>query len=73
MKPKNRNDFRVNEKTRPDGTIIWEIRYAQMPWTNCRDYESAVELARKLNLDPYHLGRGQTQADRAKSWIPIGR
>jgi hypothetical protein len=70
MHPQKRNDFRIVEKKR-NGTIIWSILYGGTPFTNCRDYESAVELARQLNLDPYYLGRGQTQADRAKSWIPI--
>jgi len=65
MHPRNRNDFRVVKKKKT--TAMWSILYAGTSFVNSKDYESLVELARQLNLDPYYLSRRQTQADRAKS------
>ena len=62
------NDFKVFEfySTLQPGVQLWQVRtgYTDVV-TTCRSKEEAERIAERLNKDPYYLGRGMTQSDRA--------
>jgi hypothetical protein len=65
MDHKKTNDFTVLETKRSStrGEKIWQIILGGKAITTCVTKKQAVDLAEKLNLDPYFLNRGQTRAD----------
>lgn len=68
---KIRNDFRVYEETRRTGETVWRVKSGGKRGTvitTCQTLEKANETARQLNIDPWFLGRGNTQTDRASRY-----
>lgn len=64
---KTRNDFTIKPYKRqsdPD-TPFWEVTAGGTTYAVCKSEQAAIALADALNIDPYHLERGQTRADRA--------
>ncbi len=66
---KIRNDFRTFEEVTTLGKTLWRVRSGGKAGdviTSCNSLEQAEETARQLNIDPWHLGRGDTRAERNK-------
>ena len=64
---KIRNDFRVFEEVTTLGKTLWRIKIGGKRGeaiTSCTSLESANELAKNLNIDPYYLERSQTRIER---------
>lgn len=64
---KIRNDFRVYEEKNNHDQPIWRIRSGGRKGdvaTNCKSLGEANQVARRLNLDPWYLSRGDTRAER---------
>lgn len=67
MVNKMRNDFKVYEEVTTTGKTLWRIRTGGRRGditTNCNTEAEAIEVARRLNLDPWYLSRGDTRAER---------
>lgn len=65
------NDHKVYADQNVKGEAIWKVRTGGKRGdvvTICRTPEAAQEIADKLNIDPWHLDRGYTRADRIKAW-----
>lgn len=65
------NDHKVYADQNVKGEAIWKVRTGGKRGdvvTICRTPEAAKEIADKLNIDPWHLDRGYTRADRIKAW-----
>ena len=68
---KIRNDFTVSEyipQCEPT-KIKWQIRCGGSLISIFNNEQIAHDTAKNLNIDPWFLERGQTQKDRAKSYI----
>ena len=70
---KVRNDFKVHpyhSTSRPD-LEQWQVRTGGVDvYVTSRSLAEAERIAAALNIDPYYLERGNTQADRAKMQAP---
>ena len=65
------NDFKYEpykNSSHPE-VPLWRIVCGKQTTTICRTEDYAIELVEKLNEDKYFLLRGQTQTDRAKSFV----
>ena len=63
------NDYKVYEfySTLQPNVQLWQVRSGRTDVvTTSRSEEEARQTAERLNKDPYYLGRGMTQSDRAK-------
>lgn len=64
-----RNDFKVYEEKTIAGKAVWRIRSGGKRGevaTHCESFETAAEVARQLNLDPWYLSRGDTRLERSE-------
>lgn len=69
MLTSKRNDFKVTPHTDLHSNKRWKIMIGSTETaTICHTEQEAIELANKLNIDPWHLERGQTRAERIASW-----
>jgi hypothetical protein len=71
---KIRNDFKVYPYTASAKPLLeqWQIKTGRTDvYLTSRSREQAEQLAAALNIDPYHLERGNTQQDRANGQAPI--
>tara|TARA_B100000780_G_scaffold218850_1_gene157972 strand:+ start:205 stop:426 length:222 start_codon:yes stop_codon:yes gene_type:complete len=70
MHSSKRNDYRVHEQIRIDGTKVWKITVGgDINVTTCKTLEEATKTAKNLNLDPWYFDRGQTLAHRQAGTI----
>ena len=65
------NDFRYVSYKNSDSPDVelWHVMTGRTIVTTCRSEEAAIELVEELKHDKYFLMRGQTQLDRAKSFV----